>query len=82
MQKKIKQNTRCRRNPSNKIMARPNPWIAMYEEYMAWKEHSWGVTTLPYYERISPRDLGTEEIGIFGTEMILTFPSSFSVGMM
>ena len=34
-----------------------------------------GVTTLHHYERISSRDLGLKELRIFGTEMVLAFPS-------
>ena len=40
-----------------------------------------GVTTLHHYERISSRDLGLKELRIFGTEMVLTFPGGFPVGM-
>ena len=40
-----------------------------------------GVTTLHHYKRISSQDLGLKELQIFGTEVILVLPSSFSVGM-
>ena len=46
-----------------------------------WKFYIWGVTTLLHYNRISSRDLGLKELRIFGTEVILAFPGSFSVGM-
>ena len=41
-----------------------------------------GVTTLHHYERNSSRDLGLEKLQIFGMEVVLTFPSGFTVGMM
>ena len=40
-----------------------------------------GVTTLHHYKRISTRDLGLNELRIFGTKVILTLPGSFSVRM-
>ena len=40
-----------------------------------------GVTTLHHYKRISTRDLGLEELWIFGIEVILVLPCSFSIGM-
>ena len=40
-----------------------------------------GVTTLHHYERITSRVLGLKELRIFGTEVVLAFPGSFSVGM-
>ena len=40
-----------------------------------------GVTTLHRYERISSRDLGLEELRIFGMEVVLALPGGFSVGM-
>ena len=46
-----------------------------------WKFYIWRVTTLLHYKRISSRDLGLKELRIFGTEVIIALPSSFSVGM-
>ena len=40
-----------------------------------------GVTTLHHYKRISSRDLGLNELQIFGIEVILALPGGFSVGM-
>ena len=65
-------------------MKEPKMELIMYKVgYIAniGKCYIWGVTTLLHYKRISSRDLGLEELRIFGTEVILTLPSSFSVGM-
>ena len=40
-----------------------------------------GRYTLHHYEKISSRDLGLKELRVLRTEVILTFPGSFTVGM-
>ena len=40
-----------------------------------------GKVTLHHYEKISSRDLGLKELRVLRTEVILTFPGSFTVGM-
>ena len=41
----------------------------------------WGVRTLHHYDRILSRDLGLEKLRVLRTEVILTFPDGFTVGM-
>ena len=45
------------------------------------ESYIWGVTTLHHYEKISSRDLGLKELRVLRTEVILSFPGGFTVGM-
>lgn len=78
-QKETKTQTHTRENPSIDIMIMPKMarvGDTNMESYIR------GVTTLLHYERISSQDLGLEKLWIFGTEVILAFPSSFPARVM